>query len=357
MMVLDGWKAHVISRKLRLSRTICGGISLLIIVRSVMPAWSETGGLILPTENNSLYTGGGPSFYQYVERDFQGRKSRPWQGGQYGFVRNPRETAAGIVFSRFHEGIDIRPVRRDANGEPLDPVRAVADGRVVYVTQNARASGYGIYAVVEHLWGGCPYYTLYAHLASVAVSAGQQVTKGEKIGVMGYTGRGLDRVRAHLHFEVNLLLSSDFEAWHQQWFPNDPNEHGIYNGLNLVGIDAAGFLLANRQPPGVGVGQFLANKETYYKVVVPKRGRFELIERYPWMLEGDSSVGGWEISFHASGLPLRVRAVPRPVEPVVSWVKPSRAPHSLQTRNWISGTGSRASLTETGLKYLDLLLR
>ncbi len=319
--------------------------------------WGATGGLILPTENNALYHEDGPSFYQYVERDFQGRKSKPWQGGQYGFVRNPRETAAGIVFSRFHEGIDIRPVRRDASGEPLDEVRAVAGGRVVYVSRSASVSGYGIYAVVEHIWEGCPYYTLYAHLASVAVSTGQQVAKGQRIGVMGYTGRGLDRVRAHLHFEVNLMLSSDFEAWHQKWFPDDVNDHGIYNGLNLAGIDAARFLVANREPAALSVGDFLAGEEIYYKVVVPARGRFELIDRYPWILEGDPSGGGWEISFHASGLPLRVRAVPRPAEVFVSWVKPSRAAHSLQTRNWISGTGSRASLTETGLKYLDLLLR
>src|SRR5438105_9101582 len=83
--------------------------------------------LVLPTNNDALFSGDGPAFYQYVERDYKGMKSTPWEGGQYGFVRDPVETAAGIVYTRFHEGIDIRPLRRDTHGEPLDEVRAIAD--------------------------------------------------------------------------------------------------------------------------------------------------------------------------------------------------------------------------------------
>ena len=79
--------------------------------------------LALPTDNDALFSGGGPAFYQYVERNYKGARSTPWEGGQYGFVRDPTETSAGIVYTRFHEGIDIKPVHRDANGEPLDQVR------------------------------------------------------------------------------------------------------------------------------------------------------------------------------------------------------------------------------------------
>src|SRR5438445_12220283 len=87
--------------------------------------------LVLPTDNDALFSGGGPAFYQYIERNYKGAKSTPWEGGQYGFVRDPIETSAGIVYTRFHEGIDIRALRRDARGEPLDEVRAIADGKVV----------------------------------------------------------------------------------------------------------------------------------------------------------------------------------------------------------------------------------
>src|SRR5437763_16666049 len=108
--------------------------------------------LVLPTDNDALFFGNGPTFYQYVERDYKGVKSTPWEGGQYGFVRDPAETSAGIVYTRFHEGIDIRPLQCDERGEPLDPVRAIAAGVVVHTNAVPGFSNYGKYVVVEHRW-------------------------------------------------------------------------------------------------------------------------------------------------------------------------------------------------------------
>src|SRR4029450_4495646 len=88
--------------------------------------------LVLPTENDALFSGGGPAFYQYIERNYKGVESTPWEGGQYGFVRDPKDTSAGTVYTRFHEGIDIKPVHRDSACEPLDQVRAIADGKIVH---------------------------------------------------------------------------------------------------------------------------------------------------------------------------------------------------------------------------------
>src|SRR5713226_3396145 len=140
--------------------------------------------LALPTDNDAIFRGGGPDFYQYVERDYNGEKSTPWEGGQYGFVRDPIETAAGIVYTRFHEGIDIKPLHRDENGEPLDEIRAIADGKVVHTNLVPSYSNYGRYVVIEHRWGGSSYYSLYGHLSTIAVKPGQRVQKGEKIAVM-----------------------------------------------------------------------------------------------------------------------------------------------------------------------------
>src|SRR4029077_11498357 len=103
----------------------------LVLVGSFPALWqvqSEPLNLVLPTENDALYRSDGPAFYQYIERDYKGVKSTPWEGGQYGFVRDPAETSGGTVYTRFHEGIDIRPMQRDARGEPIDPVRAIAAG-------------------------------------------------------------------------------------------------------------------------------------------------------------------------------------------------------------------------------------
>ena len=103
-------------------------------------------------------------------------------------------------------------MRRDAHGEPLDEVRAIADGHGRLCESRAGASNYGRYVVVEHRWGGCPYYSLYAHLNTIAVEAGQTVRQGEKLGVMGHTGTGINRERSHVHVELNLLLNDHFES-------------------------------------------------------------------------------------------------------------------------------------------------
>src|SRR5437773_7329514 len=156
----------------------------LLLIRSTLMAQMQHQALdlALPTDNDALFSGGGPAFYQYIERNHKGVKSTPWEGGQYGFVRDHTDTSAGIVYTRFHEGIDIKPVHRDANGEPLDQVRAIADGKIVHTNLVPSHSSYGCYVVIEHRWAGSNYYSLYGHLSTITVKPGQAVQKGEPIG-------------------------------------------------------------------------------------------------------------------------------------------------------------------------------
>src|SRR6266478_2266028 len=226
--------------------------------------------LALPTDNDAIFRGGGPDFYQYIERDYHGEKSTPWEGGQYGFVRDPEQTNAGLVYTRFHEGIDIRPLHRDENGEPLDEVRAIADGKVVHTSLVPGYSNYGKYVVIEHHWDGSNYYSLYGHLSSIAVQSGEMVKRGQRIAVMGYTGTGLNRERAHLHLELDLMFSRQFEAWYNTFFRSDPNHNGIYNGMNLIGLDIARLYLAIHKNPSLTIPQFLSREEIFYKVTLPK---------------------------------------------------------------------------------------
>ena len=53
----------------------------------------------LPTDNETLFTTGGDDYYMYVDRNFEGEKTRPWQGGTYGMVRNPSAPVRGHRFS------------------------------------------------------------------------------------------------------------------------------------------------------------------------------------------------------------------------------------------------------------------
>lgn len=85
-----------------------------------------------------------------------------------------------------HNGIDIAV----AAGTP---VKAVQDGRVVSA---GNAGGYGLCIVIE---GKNGYRSRYAHCASLSVSAGQEVARGNVIATVGSTG---DSTGPHLHLEV-----------------------------------------------------------------------------------------------------------------------------------------------------------
>jgi murein DD-endopeptidase MepM/ murein hydrolase activator NlpD len=314
--------------------------------------------LVLPTDNDALFSNDGPAFYQSIERDYKGVKSTPWEGGQYGFVRDPKDTADGVLYTRFHEGIDIRPIHRDANGEPLDEVRAIADGKVVHVNRVPSYSNYGKYIVIEHSWGGSDYYSLYAHLSSIAVQSGEAVRHGQRIAVMGYTGTGINRERAHLHLEVDLMFSRQFDAWYNTFFRNDPNQHDIYNGMNLAGIDVARLYLALRKNPALTIPEFLKDEETFYKVTLPKARHFDLATSYPWMIAGgkQSNAASWEVSFARSGVPLKIERSDKQVtQPELSYVKENPAECSYLTRDIVSGREATAHLTNYGTQLMRLL--
>jgi len=313
--------------------------------------------LALPTDNDALFSGDGAAFYQYIERNYKGVKTTPWEGGQYGFVRDPTDTAGGVFYTRFHEGIDIRPLHRDEHGEPLDEVRAIADGKVMHVNLVPGYSNYGKYIVVEHRWSGSNYYSLYAHLSSIAVHPGDVVKRGQRMAVMGHTGTGLNRERAHLHLELNLMFSHEFEAWYNTFFRNDPNHNGIYNGMNLAGIDIARLYLALHKNPSLTIPQFLGREETFYKVTVPKSRHFELPKSYPWMLTAASrNERSWEISFAQSGVPLKIESTDKNVtQPELSYVKRSSTNYSYLTRDIVSGSGANAHLTDYGRQLMRLL--
>ncbi|UOQ49598.1 M23 family metallopeptidase [Gracilibacillus caseinilyticus] len=93
----------------------------------------------------------------------------------------------GHRWGSYHKGIDISGVSNRS-------ILAADNGTVV--SAGMTSGGYGNKIVIDHNNG---YKTIYAHLNSISVSAGQTVEQGQKIGVMGSTGRSTG---LHLHFEV-----------------------------------------------------------------------------------------------------------------------------------------------------------
>ncbi|MGV8987005.1 MAG: DUF5930 domain-containing protein [Cypionkella sp.] len=90
--------------------------------------------------------------------------------------------------NRMHEGQDMA-------GSYGSPVYSTADGTVSYAGWE---SGYGRLIKVQHAFG---IETRYGHLSQIEVKVGQKVSRGEKIGDMGSSGRSTGN---HLHYEVRL---------------------------------------------------------------------------------------------------------------------------------------------------------
>ena len=112
----------------------------------------------------------------------------PVAGGHFTSFYGPRFSPFGYS-SEFHLGVDLA----DRIGTP---VYASAEGKVIHAVYDG--SGYGRNVLIQHKFG---YTTMYAHLNSIAVYAGQFVSKGQNIGTIGETGRATG---PHLHFEVRI---------------------------------------------------------------------------------------------------------------------------------------------------------
>ncbi|MBE0685590.1 MAG: M23 family metallopeptidase, partial [Anaerolineaceae bacterium] len=101
-----------------------------------------------------------------------------------------------------HDGVEI------LNPEGT-PILAVAEGRV-YFSGNDRTykrgrftNFYGNIIILEHELAGYtgPVYSFYAHLSEISVNEGETVSRGQKIGSVGATGKAFTN---HLHFEVRI---------------------------------------------------------------------------------------------------------------------------------------------------------
>jgi len=213
---------------------------------------------------------------------------------------------------RFHEGIDIRPARTNADGEALDLVLAAMDGQVAYLNANVNGP-YGRYVVLHHTAAEIPVYTLYAHLAKIepTLKTAQPIRRGTVIGLMGRTSAGVSPItkdRSHLHFEVGLMLSTGFNRWYAAQPENkqSPNLHGLYNGQNLIGMDP---LLILGQPK-VDILAALRSQPTSLTVGLRTNKMPDFVQNYPALMRGDASrAAGWYIEFSWQGMPVRWTAL------------------------------------------------
>ncbi len=125
--------------------------------------------------------------------------SQPSTSGRYGPFIAP---APGSVLTQGYHAVNAV----DFGAKTGSPIVAAAEGTVIVAKggcgldgslKNRCNGGFGNFIVISHDNG---IQTLYAHLSSIAVSVGDSVDQGEKIGGMGDSGRSTG---THLHFETH----------------------------------------------------------------------------------------------------------------------------------------------------------
>ncbi len=89
---------------------------------------------------------------------------------------------------KMHYGIDF-------TAPSGTPIQATGAGEVI---KAGRGSGYGKRVLIDHGFG---YRTLYAHMQRIDVEVGDEVKRGEQIGLVGNTGVS---TAPHCHYEVHL---------------------------------------------------------------------------------------------------------------------------------------------------------
>jgi murein DD-endopeptidase MepM/ murein hydrolase activator NlpD len=267
-----------------------------LLTACLLPLAAAALDLGLPTGNDALWRGDHAAFYQPTAEGSV-------ESGMFGCVRRGG--------ARFHEGIDIRCLRWDKRGEPLDEIRAVADGAVAFLNAKPGLSNYGRYVVLAHRWDGVEVYTLYAHLADVAgdLKQGQPVAKGQRLGTLGHSTNskeGIPRERAHLHFEVDFLMNTHFHIWHPKRDPKAP-PFGNFNGQNLCGLDPAALLLRMRSEPKLKFTEYVARQTVAFTVLVPAKP-FPWLALHPEQIQpaGEGTVTAYEIGATAWGLPIAI---------------------------------------------------
>ncbi len=254
-----------------------------------------------PTANHALFEKGGE------ERFFVGTVGKSWVTGTFGCVRS-----GGW---QMHEGLDIRCLQRDRHGEPTDPVLATADGTVAYISRRPSLSNYGNYLILQHLVEGIELYSLYAHLREIRqdLKVGQPVKAGETVAVMGRTANtreGISKDRAHVHFELNLLVNDRFASWFKTVCPGQRNDHGEWNGQNLLGIDPRAILLAeNELGARFSLLAFLHGQTELCRVLVRKK-YFPWLKRYSALVRPSPSaekegVAAYEMALNFNGVAFR----------------------------------------------------
>jgi len=330
--------------------------SNLLAVLALLPLPLVAQTFQLPTANRAIFDADGGG-----ERFFVPTVGKTWKSGCFGCVRTEGW--------QMHEGLDIRCLQRDKKNEPTDPVMATTDGTVAYVNRKPSLSNYGNYLIVRHVVDGLEVYSIYAHLREVRedLKPGTTVKSGETIGIMGRTANtreGISKERAHVHYELNLMVNEKFAAWYKKTFPKQRNDHGQWNGQNLLGIDPrAIFLEQKEQGAKFNLVHLIQSQPELCRVFV-RETNFPWLTRYAPLVRANpiaakEGIVGYEISLNFIGIPIAL--TPRAASEIkgkgrVQLLSVNEAEYQKNPcRKLVTKRSGRWELANNGVNLIDLL--
>jgi len=325
-------------------------LPLLLCFAQSLPAKYGTD-LVWPTPNTAFLEKLDPEAY------LQATTSGRIESGDWGCSRNDG--------NRFHEGVDLKAIRKSSDGAILDPIGAIADGVVAHVNRDASDSNYGNYVVISHNDRGLEWCSLYAHLSSVEskLKTGQKIKAGQKLGVMGNTSSSIQipKTNSHLHFEIALRLNSKFDVWYRQQAFDTPNKHHSWNGMNLQGVNPFEFYNFFLDQPEQPFFAYFLKEPVSFEVLVHFDSRPDFLYRNPVFLRGKPAPekGSWyHIGFTWYGLPVDWTPVnnnltDKRLDPQQIYVRSLR--HEKACRNWVNETPNGFQATNLLQKHIQLL--
>jgi len=167
-----------------------------------------------------------------------------------------------------------------------------------------------------------------------------------------------------VHFELNVFVNDNFAVWYKKAFPGERNDHGIWNGQNLNGLDVREILLGEHNPAGgFSLLNFIRGQTELCRVLV-RATNFPYLKRYPALVLKNpvadrEGVAGYEIAlnYNAVAFALMPRAASeikgRARFQLLSVNEPEYNAH--HCRKLVVQRGSRWELANNGLRELELL--
>ena len=207
-----------------------------------------------------------------------------------------------------------------------------------------------------------------AHLREIrpGLKIGQPIKAGETIATMGRTSSTADitKERAHVHFELNVLINDNFASWYKKASPNQRNDHGEWNGQNLNGLDP-GEILLQEHAQGVKFSllNFIRSQTELCRVLV-RATNFPYLKRYSMLVLRNPTaekegVAGYEITLNYNGVAFAL--MPRAESEIKSRAKfqlisvNETEEKANSCRHLVVRRGGRWQLTDTGTRELELL--